>query len=1034
MRTEVIVADTIDAAAERILIELKKELIARRISSRNNVIYFDGWDGLGASAVLRAIAARGTATSKQEPAASTGSGSVSAGLEFEQVIHIDCSKWESRRALQKAVAEQLELPAKVMEMFDKQEEEDDFRGVAQYSRTEVEHVTRVMYQHIQKLNRRLLVIFHNGSSEEIDLASLCGFPLSGYSTNKMLWTFQGRFRLKPRSKVDSALKSAGTTDAFLSATSLIPYSHDLWYYCVREEADELVAAFKINTDPQGVISQHAQVLVECFMYMLELCHIRHQSIYYDLATHSANYWICDGVINQPRLGETGIGAYDGDDGLWRTTEALQCEMQLDVEYHQDLLPLHLARFVERKPYWTSPACGIFLLTPTTRAIFQHSLEKIISVLKLSCCTINFPSFPFLCCHNLRFLWLDHCQVVKISSSTTCGAGTEDDDIRRCFQRLWVLDVRYTVGCDKILSAQMMDIMTHLRELNVMGAQGWDIGQLQGRLPNIRKLRVQKSTTIHCSCSEDDLFSEANKMELLDFSGNETDDSMRSLCVPGVGNSNSCLETVIVDGYARLEKISFKGCTNLKNILLRGELDNLYALDISSTAVKTLDLTTIETLFLDELFLLDCKKLCAVMWPPKDKRDSNIPGKLRIDTTQSAQPTWCGGQEENSSTGTLLSYIPVLHGNQLMSEFDWYISLRDPRLLVSLEPVYSSSRKTYVEISSTNVATGSSKYERTVERGRMSLMPMISTQQQKQSMCALIYADITMERLQQGDDESNYYATGIGWMWPCPDAPHLPKQSCYMQIQDQQGTITVPDFVIHHAKILHVKDSLSITILPSSVVSGSEWHVLEWCRIERCPKLEYVFEPGHIRGQSFEYKLKTFWASQLLKAYYIWKWGEPSIVYRICDDLTYLHLDFCPRLVHILPLGLLMNTSREEGANHSFRCLETLEIMWCGDLREVFPLDLQLSQLSQQQQRQRHLLSRLLQQRQRLEQLWQQERQQELQLQKLERQRQLQLQQERQLRRQREDLEQQRQERALPVQLQGLELERLQLQEKERRLR
>ncbi|TVU41918.1 hypothetical protein EJB05_15477, partial [Eragrostis curvula] len=413
----------------------KKEPIARRINSRNNVIYFDGWDGLGASAVLRAIAARGTATSKQEPAASTGSGSVSAGLEFEQVIHIDCSKWESRRALQKAVGEQLKLPAKVMEMFDKQEEEDDFRGVAQYSRTEVEHVTRVMYQHIQKLNRRLLVIFHNGSSEEIDLASLCGFPLSGYSINKMLWTFQGRFRLKPRSKVDSALKSAGTTDAFLSATSHIPYSHDLWYYCVREEADKLVAAFKINTDPQGVISQHAQVLVECFMYMLELCRIRHQSIYYDLATHSANYWICDGVINQPRLGETGIGAYDGDDGLWRTTEALQCEMQLDAEYHQDLLPLHLA------------------------------------------------------------------------SSTTCGAGTEDDDIRRCFQRLWVLDVRYTVGCDKILSAQMMDIMTHLRELNVMGAQGWDIGQLQGRLPNIRKLRVQKSTTIHCSCSEDDLFSE-----------------------------------------------------------------------------------------------------------------------------------------------------------------------------------------------------------------------------------------------------------------------------------------------------------------------------------------------------------------------------------------------------------------------------------------------------------------------------------------------------------------------------------------------
>jgi hypothetical protein len=72
-----------------------------------------------------------------------------------------------------------------------------------------------MYQYIQ--NHRFLLVFHNGSSEEIDLASLCGFPLSGYSTNKVLWTFQGRFRLKPRTKVDTAMKTAGTTDVFLSA-------------------------------------------------------------------------------------------------------------------------------------------------------------------------------------------------------------------------------------------------------------------------------------------------------------------------------------------------------------------------------------------------------------------------------------------------------------------------------------------------------------------------------------------------------------------------------------------------------------------------------------------------------------------------------------------------------------------------------------------------------------------------------------------------------------------------------------------------
>ncbi|TVU41940.1 hypothetical protein EJB05_15500, partial [Eragrostis curvula] len=757
---------------------------------------FDGWDGLGASAVLQAIARRLSAKLK-EKISSVGS-SVSTGLEFDQIIHIDCSKWESRRALQRAVAEQLDLPDKVMEMFDKQNEEDDFHGVAQDSRTEIERVTRVMYQHIQKLNSRLLVIFQNGSNEEIDLASFCGFPLSGYSNNKVLWTLQGRFRLKPQAKVDSTLKSAGTTDVFLSATHSENDSHDLWFDLVHEEAEELVAALKNNTGPIGNIHQHTEVVAQCFLYMLELCRRNHQSIDYDLATHNASYWICDGIIKQPPQGEIDIGAYDDHDGLWRTAEDLQCEMQLDAEYHQNLMPLQ-ARCVERKSYWTTPTRRIFLSILTTGAIFQHPMDKLINVVKLSHRTINFSSLPFLCFHNLRFLWLDHCEVVVISSSTTGGAGTEDDDIRRCFQRLWVLDVCYTAGCNHLLSAQILDLVTHLRELNVIGAQGWDIGH----------------------CSKDDLFSEANKMELLDFSENETNDSMLTLCGPGVGNRNNCLETIIVErceGF--LEKISLKGCTNLKNILLSGWLRTL---DISSTAVKTLDLTTTEISDLDELYVLYCEKLCAILWPSEKEKGSDKPSKLSIDTTQSTQPTRCGEQEESSSAGTSLSYIPALHGNQPVSEFDWYISLRDPRLLVSLEPVYSSSRKTYVEISSTNVAIGASKHEIIVESGSKSLMPVTNTQQQiKQPLCALIYADVTVENQQQGDDDSNGDAPGIVCMWPCPDVPHLPKESCYMHIQDQRGAITVPNFVIHCAKMLHVKDCLYITILPSSVECALEW--------------------------------------------------------------------------------------------------------------------------------------------------------------------------------------------------------------------
>jgi len=60
-------ADTIDAAAEEILQVLKEKtnttITSRTVGSRDNVFYFDGWDGLGASAVLRAIAQRLATTS-----------------------------------------------------------------------------------------------------------------------------------------------------------------------------------------------------------------------------------------------------------------------------------------------------------------------------------------------------------------------------------------------------------------------------------------------------------------------------------------------------------------------------------------------------------------------------------------------------------------------------------------------------------------------------------------------------------------------------------------------------------------------------------------------------------------------------------------------------------------------------------------------------------------------------------------------------------------------------------------------------------
>ena len=443
----------------------------------------------------------------------------------------------------------------VVELFNWQDEEDDLHGVKQDSRVEIPRVLEAMYDHIHKLNHRFLIIFQNGSSEEINL-SIFGFPLSGYSRNKVLWTFQGRFRLFPRLKVDGAMTITKATDVFLSASQHEKDPQELRSYLVHQEA--------VESAPRNQPSQVA----EYFLYMWNLCCMSyHFRVDYDFNTHCCNYWICDGILQhqlrQQREGDNVATSSHDDDELWHAAGALQREMRLDVDYynhsHHQSLPSHLTTMASM-PHCASPSHGVLgLLLIPARDMLRHFNK--LGVLKLSHCSFSFSSPPFLCCSSLRFLWLDHCQDQVIS---TVEEGDEEN-IRRCFKRLWVLDVRYT-PCDRILSAQMLDFMTQLRELNVIGAQDLDVGQLHGCLPNIRKLRVTKSAFRCSGHSEQDLFQGMNKMELLDFSGNRGD--VVSQLNGIITNSSNQLETVvIVDGCVGKQKFSFRECAKMKNILL-----------------------------------------------------------------------------------------------------------------------------------------------------------------------------------------------------------------------------------------------------------------------------------------------------------------------------------------------------------------------------------------------------------------------------------------------------------------------------------
>ncbi|CAL4982124.1 unnamed protein product [Urochloa decumbens] len=700
-------------------------------SSRHNVIYFDGWDGLGASAVLWEVGRRLTTDG-----------------EFSHIIHINCSKWESRRATQRALAKQLQLPHHVMQMFDAQDE-DDYNGVGQGSRLEIPKVAREIYQHVQKqLSRRFLVIFNNGSCEEIDLESF-GFPLSGYSWNKLLWSFQGGFRLYPKTEADRALESTRKTDVLLLASSS-NLSEDNFSGILRHEAGEVARGI---TSIGGI--DWTAAAANSFVYTMRLCGMGGQ---YDLATHGCNYWRCDGVI-QLQQGDEDAGA---DDTLWLSCDAMEREMQLDADYHQRLpSPSLVARRLHgRIASWTSPSYGSMLIPPDQhghipKAMFQQ-YDKL-CVLKLSACAFSLQSPPFICCHSLRFLWLDHC---RDDESSRNRVGNQLEDSRQFFQRLWVLDSR---------------------------ANG-----------------------VWFSASAND------KMELLDFSGNS---GYKGLYVRSSCNN---LETVIIDGSSALEVISFNGCAKLKNLLLSGLFPQLYSLDITGTAVKTLDLGAMEAPKLDSLFLHDCGKLCAILWPPQDRRKRYL-GKLRIGTTRKDGSIIVAADRIGRTPAEFAWRIPA------RVEFDWYISARDARLLGSLVPVkdYFGPNIVGMEISTTTLLRPSRLRVNTAGGNRDVSAGLKDTDMHQQAV--------------EGDDDV--------WaiMWACPAPPRLQYDDCYTHIEDQmtrakfQASITVPGFMCDNAKILHVHNSMMVygISLPSS--SKMAWESLETLEIMWCGDLVGIIE-------------------------------------------------------------------------------------------------------------------------------------------------------------------------------------------------
>ncbi|WVZ53944.1 hypothetical protein U9M48_004828 [Paspalum notatum var. saurae] len=351
----------------------------------------------------------------------------------------------------------------------------------------------------------------------------------------------------------------------------------------------------------------------------------------------------------------------------------------------------------------------------------------------------------------------------------------------------------------------------------------------------------------------------------------------------------------------------EGCARLKNLLLSGSFWNLYSLDLTGTAVETLDLSAVTAPTLDELFLLGCEKLCAILWPPPgESRRKAYLGKLRIDTA--------GGTTQKEATTDAAAGSSKRSSSH--AGFDWYICVRDARLLGSLEPVkdYFGAHEVRMEISTTTAVKV--------------MPPPLADAAGAGSKKDVVKSD---RGQQQAKYHATYHAIGMPQQEQITDGPPAPPvspQGCYMHIQDNQQKThaaaaashimtAVPEFICDGAKALHVHDSLFATAAPFD----SAWNQLEWCRVEQCPGLEYVFRTA-ADGAVFS-KLRTMCASHLLNARDIF-WDGGVLGPSAFKDLTLLQLYGCPRLMHVFYAG---GTLR-------LQSLDTLEIMWCGDLLDI----------------------------------------------------------------------------------------------------
>ncbi|KAF7005898.1 hypothetical protein CFC21_020996 [Triticum aestivum] len=924
----------------------------RTTQGKAKAFCFGGWDaeGLGASAVLRATAKALRSTSDPDMKRHIG-----------RIIHVDCSLWKNRRAMQRAIAEDLNLQH-VMALFDEQDEEDDFRGVDESSREVIASIGRVIYESL--MYEKFLLILHYGGDEDIDLAE-CGIPEVGpFGKGKLLWTNHGRFPysvsglhklMSISTYIDMTIYS-GPQDMVSNSISIKNSSHPVCAFFHKQAAAVI--------DHTGMDGINPTTVLDCLLYSTFLTKQSQQNpaigVDYGWDTHACNYWICDGILQGDRAWEIGNALYGVISRLGYSSAAkgpfARYLNQRENPYNGWYSVTSNKKTAHDMCYVPNSASSYFLTYKGHDPIYLRydffHLATNLRVLKLSKCSFDFAYPPFRCCHNLRFLWLDHCT----NTRKEYGSGS-------IFPNLLVFDLHFT---EYVLFPQMIELMTNLREINTKGVSWKTIGHAWKRLQKLHKLRVTESSDVITV----DSFSSIDMMDLqlLDLSGNTRMESLpelssaislKMLVLDGCSSLEHIvlqgalplLESFSFDGFgpadnwtlfidlpqrelrlkspvdldekkakvvpqernkgkekakvasqkeeetakvalqkkelkAKVTKISLEGCVRLHKIFLRA-LPNLKELDLSSTSIKVLNLKAMGVPGLRKLFLLGCQQLRALIWDGYPRLQV-----LHVDTRGTTRSMLDGSFDFKAciafTDGRFIG--PAIQG--IKSQI-YPNSSRVHLLITCMDHSQASITNSIEEVCP-------SQETNLVPTGKLSL-----------------YNDIALVK--------DVKCLSLLWdrrqLQPLEKHIEIGEGSYNFESIDDNGYFR--DFVLTFVQSLHVHDNSSITAIPPK--RGGIWRGLEWCHVERCPKLHILFKCWRAQ-MNFEH-IRAFSASDLPMAYCIWGRGiNTQSSSRCFKQLQHIYLHNCPQLVFVLPISFILHS------------LETLQIAYCSNLRHVFPLD------------------------------------------------------------------------------------------------